>query len=667
MDKSINQSVQLTFKQAVKHHTENNFKEAKILYEKVIEIDPNHADAHNNLGIIFSILGDLEKAKNCYEETLKINPKNFNAYNNIGNIFKEFGDIKSAIYNYEKAIALNPQHLNAYNNLGLIFYDLGEYIKSIYNFKEAVKIDQKNIASINGLSSSLELFEPDKKLEDYKINFKNIFLFLLKNNNIDHSIFSNKIIRFFFLDNEKLEILINSETPLLSNKSINIFMKEEIFHLILQKSLVLNKSIEKLITRLRCEILFKLDDENKDALKEYHDFIISLAQQNWLNEYVNAETQEEINEISKLKEKIEKKEQINEIEIAVLGSYLPLNHSDIIVEKLLNYNSSNNLFNDLINLQVKEPIKEKELIKSLETLNEIIDPVSKKVREQYEENPYPRWRYTKRYIPNNFCMRLNNQIKPNKVIYDERLDSPNILIAGCGTGSHPISATRYKNSNITGVDLSLASLGYAKRKVNELDYKNINFLQADILQLNKLNKKFDVIESSGVIHHMKDPIEGLKILLEILEPHGFLRLGLYSKLARQNVVKARKFIKDNNYKDNIKDIKTFRKIIIDNDSDKLLNSLTESEDFYSMSAVRDLLFHVQEHRFTIPEISKILNNLKLEFLGFDIPNPSIKNKYSEIFPDDKKNISLDNWHQFETANPETFGAMYQFWVKKIKI
>ena len=664
MDKSTNQSVQLTFKQAVKHHTENNLKEAKKLYEKVIEFDPNHADAHNNLGIIFSILGDLEKAKNCYEETLKINPKNFNAYNNMGNIFKELGDIKNAIFNYEKAIEFNPKHLNAYNNLGLIFYDLGEYIKSIYNFKEAVKIDQKNIASINGLSSSLELFEPNKKLEDYNINFKNIFLFLLKNNNIDHSIFSNKIIRFFFLDNEELKILINSETPLLSNKLINVFMKEEIFHLVLQKSLILNKSIEKLITRLRSEILFKLDDINKDSLKEYHDFIISLAEQNWLNEYVNAETQEEINEVSKLKEKIEKKEQINEIEIAVLGSYIPLNRFEIIIKKLLNYSSSNNLFNDLINLQIKEPIKEKELIKSLKSLNEIIDPVSKKVRAQYEKNPYPRWRFTKRYVPNNFCQRLNNQIKPNKIICDERLDSPNILIAGCGTGSHPISATRYKNSNIIGVDLSLSSLGYAKRKVNELDHENIKFLHTDILHLKKLNKKFDVIESSGVIHHMKDPIEGLKILVEILEPHGFLRLGLYSELARQNVVKARKFIEDNNYKDHIRDIKIFRKAIIDNDGDKLLNSLTESEDFYTTSAVRDLLFHVQEHRFTIPEISEILSNLKLEFLGFDIPNPSIKKEYSKIFPNDKKNISLDNWHQFETDNPETFGAMYQFWVKR---
>ena len=83
--------------------------------------------------------------------------------------------IENAINNYEKAIQFNQKHLNAYNNLGLIFYDLGEYVKAIYNFKEAVKIDQKNIDSINGLSSSLELFEPTKKLEDYGINFKNIF------------------------------------------------------------------------------------------------------------------------------------------------------------------------------------------------------------------------------------------------------------------------------------------------------------------------------------------------------------------------------------------------------------------------------------------------------------------------------------------------------------
>ena len=133
----------------------------------------------------------------------------------------------------------------------------------------------------------------------------------------------------------------------------------------------------------------------------------------------------------------------------------------------------------------------------------------------------------------------------------------------------------------------------------------------------------------------------------------------------ENEVKARKYIKENNYKNNNIDIKKFRKFIINNNEDELLSTLTKSEDFYSTSTVRDLLFHIQEHRFTIPEISNMLKNLKLEFLGFDIPNPSVKNEYSKTFPNDKQNISLENWHQFELDNPNTFGAMYQFWAKKI--
>ena len=79
---------------------------------------------------------------------------------------------------------------------------------------------------------------------------------------------------------------------------------------------------------------------------------------------------------------------------------------------------------------------------------------------------------------------------------------------------------------------------------------------------------------------------------------------------------------------------------------------------------RDLMFHVQEHRFTLPEISKMLKNFNLEFLGFI--NPLIKTKFSKFFLNDKKNISLVNWNQFEINNPDTFFNMYQFWVRKIQ-
>ncbi len=86
------------------------------------------------------------------------------------------------------------------------------------------------------------------------------------------------------------------------------------------------------------------------------------------------------------------------------------------------------------------------------------------------------------------------------------------------------------------------------------------------------------------------------------------------------------------------------------------------KDFYSTSSVKDLIFHVQERCFTLPQISNILENLNLEFLSFY--DSKVKNKYSILFSNDKKNTSLNNWNQFEINNPDTFLGMYKFWVRK---
>ena len=433
----------------------------------------------------------------------------------------------------------------------------------------------------------------------------------------------------------------------------------------MQKSLLADVFLEKLLTRLRGDLLFALEGSDKNILKDYSNFIISLAEQCWLNEYVYIDSEKENNVINKLKNKIENDNSVDEIEIAILGCYSPLNKSKIITEKLLNYESENILFNDLINVQIKEPLREIELKKSIKSLDKIVDPVSIKVQEQYEENPYPRWRYTNKFLPKNFTFLLNNQIAPNKIIYNNKFDNPNVLIAGCGTGSHPISATKYRNANILAVDLSKSSLAYAKRKTDELGYNNIEYLQADILQLKKLNRKFDIIECGGTLHHMQDPLAGLKVLVDILEPHGYLKLAVYSESGWRVVVKTKELIKNRNFKNTTEDIKNFRQEIINKKENSIFQDMTLSPDFYATSDVRDLLFHVQVHTYTIPQISKILQDFNLEFLGFTFSNKNIKNKFSKTFPDDKKNTSLDNWHQFETDNPNTFTGMYQFWIKKI--
>ena len=94
-----------------------------------------------------------------------------------------------------------------------------------------------------------------------------------------------------------------------------------------------------------------------------------------------------------------------------------------------------------------------------------------------------------------------------------------------------------------------------------------------------------------------------------------------------------------------------------------MKKVSLGKDFYTVSSVRDLIFNEQEHYFSIPEISKILYKFKLEFLGFS--NSFIKNQYSKTYREDKKNIFLDNWNNYEKINPDTFNSMYSFWVRKI--
>ena len=59
----------------------------------------------------------------------------------------------------------------------------------------------------------------------------------------------------------------------------------------------------------------------------------------------------------------------------------------------------------------------------------------------------------------------------------------------------------------------------------------------------------------GVLHHLKDPDEGLRILLNILEPKGYLKLGLYSEYARKHIIELKKFVQKHKFESNIWDIR----------------------------------------------------------------------------------------------------------------
>ena len=97
----------------------------------------------------------------------------------------------------------------------------------------------------------------------------------------------------------------------------------------------------------------------------------------------------------------------------------------------------------------------------------------------------------------------------------------------------------------------------------------------------------------------------------------------------------------------------------------MMAEICNMKDFFSLSECRDLLFHVQEHRFMLSQIEAALKVLKLKFLGFEMRDQSTLRKFRASFPKKRAFTSLSLWHSFELENPNTFNGMYQFWCKKI--
>jgi SAM-dependent methyltransferase len=321
--------------------------------------------------------------------------------------------------------------------------------------------------------------------------------------------------------------------------------------------------------------------------------------------------------------------------------------------------------NELLTQQVREPDQERQLRSSMPRLTAIGSGVSQAVRQQYEDNPYPRW--VKTAIagkPKTIDAHAHENFPLAPLRKLGKADRLDVLVAGCGTGQHSIeTALKFQGANVLAVDLSLASLSYAKNKTRSLGLENIEYAQADILNLGSIGRTFDLVEASGVLHHLADPLAGWRVLVSLLRPAGFMGLGFYSEIARRHVVAARKFIAGRGYGATADDIRKCRQDIVDLDDSAGIKAVMGLSDFFSLSECRDLLFHVQEHRLTLPEIDRFLAENNLQFLGFRI-RPNVLQKYSDRFPDDKTRTDLSLWHRFEQENPDTFINMYQFWVQK---
>jgi SAM-dependent methyltransferase len=431
---------------------------------------------------------------------------------------------------------------------------------------------------------------------------------------------------------------------------------------VLKGTTVRDVALERFLTAIRAAALQQAGGEPDDRDDRALEFLCALARQCFNNEYVFAESPDETDlaeqQRASLIEALEQGTAIAPVRLVAVASYRPL-ASLPDARRLLDRPWPAPL-DELLTQQIRETDDEKHLCEAMPRLTAIGGESGAAVRQQYEENPYPRWavapsqrdpiaidEYLKRRFP----------LAPFRPLGDRALD---VLIAGCGTGEHSIgTARRFKNVKVLAIDFSLASLAYAQRKTREIGLGNIEYGQADVLEAGSIGRSFDVIDAGGVLHHLADPTAGWQALLRALRPGGLMRVGLYSERGRADIVAARRFIAERGFAATAADIRRSRQELLAASHRALVNY----PDFFSTSGCRDLMFHVQEHRFDIPQIKQLLRTQDLTFLGFELDAGALRD-YAARHPGDAPMTDLDGWDAFERQRPETFAGMYQFWCQR---
>lgn len=636
---------------------------------RAVSLKPALADAHGNLGNALARQGRLDEAVACYAQALRLQPGLAVVRGNLGDALTRLGRDADAAEAYRQALAAGLQTAELHVKLARVCKRLGRADQAVASALQALEIADRAApravfvrtvhdlhfgapqpavrawlqrALDEGWAEPAELLTPVLSLVECEPAVQHALAWL------------------------RLAVPGDRLAPPL----LDAVTGDPLLLALLPKEPLASVALERLLTRLRRQALDDATVSDDGGLDTTPPFDVALAHQCFLNDYVWACSDDEVLQLATLQSHLDDCAASDATPpprwLAAWASYAPL--SALRGAERWAARTWPPEVEALFRQQVTEPADERRRRAAMPRLTAIEDAVSLRVQDQYEVHPYPRWQQlAPAGEPCDLATRLRREC-PVAPAVTVRLDGPpQVLVAGCGTGQHPIQLARQlRDARILAVDLSQASLAYAQRLTDALGLPHITYAQADLLNLGSLEQRFDLIESAGVLHHLADPLAGWRVLTGLLRPGGLMKIALYSELGRREVVAARALIAESRggqgLPSTLAGIRQCRQVLMHDAQSPRSEGLLRSRDFYSTSACRDLLFHVQEHRFTLPRLKDALDRLGLQFLGFAV-DPEVAAAYGREFPDDPTRTDLDHWHAFETARPDTFSRMFQFWVR----
>lgn len=227
----------------------------------------------------------------------------------------------------------------------------------------------------------------------------------------------------------------------------------------------------------------------------------------------------------------------------------------------------------------------------------------------------------------------------HRLMWPDRDYTPgmDILVAGCGTNQAAIIAYTNPSARVVAVDVSNASLDHHRWLKDKYDLANLELHQLPIERVSALDRHFDLIITTGVLHHMADPEEGMRALAERLRPEGVLAVMLYANYGRIGVHLMQTVFKDLGLSQDEASLEIVRDALGQlSPLHPLASYLQIAPDLEDDAGVVDTFLHGREAAYTIDECRELVASAGLAFqdvflkASYYPPPPSTSPFYSAV-------------------------------------
>ena len=195
--------------------------------------------------------------------------------------------------------------------------------------------------------------------------------------------------------------------------------------------------------------------------------------------------------------------------------------------------------------------------------------------------------------------------------YHSKLD---ILVAGCGTWQAAKYALSHPDADVVGIDVSATSIAYTDKLKQQYRLSNLDVRQLPIEQVPTLERQFDLIVSTGVVHHLADPDAGLRALGHALKPGGALHLMVYAPYGRTGIYMLQEYCRrlglgtsEQEISDLISTLENLPQ------QHPLVNVLRGSRDARDADALADALLNPRDRSYSVPQLFDFIERSGLTF------------------------------------------------------